>query len=96
MALADDLAQDDVAGVQVLSALLAEAEQRKQVSLSPRRSFTSGRRVDKSARAACKLKLFPAGANARRRCVSRGWVVLLCMVLVGCSGTAPSVREAPG
>ena len=28
--------------------------------------------------------------------MSRGWVVLLCMVLlVGCSGTSPSVREAP-
>lgn len=27
--------------------------------------------------------------------MSRGWVVLLCMVLVGCSGTAPSIREAP-
>ncbi|MFL5344197.1 MAG: hypothetical protein ACJ8AT_05355 [Hyalangium sp.] len=27
--------------------------------------------------------------------MTRGWVVLLCMVLVGCSGTAPSVREAP-
>jgi hypothetical protein len=27
--------------------------------------------------------------------MSHGWVVLLCMVLVGCSGTAPSVREAP-
>ena len=27
--------------------------------------------------------------------MSRGWVVLLCMMLVGCSGTAPRVREAP-
>jgi hypothetical protein len=27
--------------------------------------------------------------------MSRRWVVLLCMVLVGCSGTAPSVREVP-
>ena len=27
--------------------------------------------------------------------MSRGWVVLLCMVLVGCSGTAPRIREAP-
>ena len=27
--------------------------------------------------------------------MSRGWLVLLCMVLVGCSGTAPSTREAP-
>jgi hypothetical protein len=27
--------------------------------------------------------------------MSRGWVVLLCMVLVGCSGTAPSIREVP-
>ncbi|WP_044198880.1 hypothetical protein [Hyalangium minutum] len=25
--------------------------------------------------------------------MSRGWVVLLCMVLVGCSGTAPSIRS---
>jgi hypothetical protein len=62
---------------------------------APRRSVPSGRRVDRSARAACKLRLFPAGANTRRRCVSRGWVMLWCMVLAGCSGTAPSVREAP-
>ena len=27
--------------------------------------------------------------------MSRGWRVLLCMVLVGCSGTAPTLREAP-
>lgn len=27
--------------------------------------------------------------------MSRGWVVLLCLVLAGCSGTAPSIREAP-
>jgi hypothetical protein len=27
--------------------------------------------------------------------VSRGWVVLLSMVLVGCSGTAPSIRSKP-
>jgi hypothetical protein len=27
--------------------------------------------------------------------MSRGWVVLLCMLLVGCSGTAPSIRGAP-
>ncbi len=27
--------------------------------------------------------------------MSRGWVVLLCMVLVGCSGTAPSIRSTP-
>lgn len=27
--------------------------------------------------------------------MSHGWVVLLCVVLAGCSGTAPSVREAP-
>ncbi|MFL5347601.1 MAG: hypothetical protein ACJ8AT_22675 [Hyalangium sp.] len=27
--------------------------------------------------------------------MSRGWVVLLCMVLVGCSGTAPSIRDTP-
>ncbi|MBN1204566.1 MAG: NUDIX hydrolase [Myxococcaceae bacterium] len=32
MALAQELGQDDVAGVQVLSALLTEAEQRKQVT----------------------------------------------------------------
>src|SRR5689334_22883221 len=31
-ALADELGEDDVAGVQVLSGLLAEAEQRKQVT----------------------------------------------------------------
>ncbi|MCP3064783.1 NUDIX hydrolase [Myxococcus sp. K38C18041901] len=31
-ALAEELGQDDVAGVQVMSALLAEAEQRKQVT----------------------------------------------------------------
>jgi hypothetical protein len=27
--------------------------------------------------------------------MSRGWVVLLCMVLMGCSGTAPSIRSTP-
>jgi hypothetical protein len=27
--------------------------------------------------------------------VSRGWVVLLCMGVLGCSGTAPSVRSTP-
>ena len=27
--------------------------------------------------------------------MSRAWVVLLCTMLVGCSGTAPSLREAP-
>ncbi|WP_257460648.1 NUDIX hydrolase [Archangium lipolyticum] len=32
VALADELGEDDVAGVQVLSGLLAEAEQRKQVT----------------------------------------------------------------
>jgi hypothetical protein len=37
----------------------------------------------------------PAGAKVWSRCVSRGWVVLLCMVLLGCADTAPSVRAAP-
>jgi len=27
--------------------------------------------------------------------VPRGWVVLLCMVVLGCSGTAPSIRSTP-
>jgi hypothetical protein len=27
--------------------------------------------------------------------VSRGWVVLLCMVVLGCSGTVPSIRSTP-
>ena len=27
--------------------------------------------------------------------MSRGWLVILCMVLVACSGTVPSIREAP-
>jgi hypothetical protein len=27
--------------------------------------------------------------------VPRGWVVLLCMVVLGCSGTAPSIRSIP-
>lgn len=43
----------------------------------------------------CKLECMPAGANVWSRCVSSGWVVLLCMVLVGCSGTAPSIRSTP-
>jgi hypothetical protein len=60
-----------------------------------RRAFAPGPHVDRNARPACRLELLPVGANARRRCVPRGWVVLLCMVVLGCSGTAPSIRSTP-
>jgi hypothetical protein len=56
---------------------------------------SSGARVGVSARRACKLERMSPGPNVWSRCVSSGWVVLLCMVLLGCSGTAPSVRAAP-
>jgi hypothetical protein len=48
-----------------------------------------------NARRACKLECMPTAAKVWSRYVSSGWVVLLCMVLVGCRGTAPSVRSTP-